>query len=112
MIELNPISMILKAHGFGNGGKLQKFADVTIATKMEPYVPFYTGGLRKSVKSSNFGSGELIYSTPYARSQFFSGRKAGTKGQAPLEGRRWDKRFEADKAKQIAKEIEAYGRTI
>lgn len=111
-VNMNPTKMILKSHGFGKGGKLQKFADVTIATKMEPYVPFYQGALRGSVKNSNFGSGILDYRTPYARAQFFNGRKAGTKPQAPLEGRRWDKRFEADKAKVVAREIEKYGRTI
>ena len=111
-VKMNPTSMILKNHGFGKNGKIQKYTDLRIVTLMEPYVPFRQGALRGSAKNSNFGSGVIEYKTPYARTQFFGGRKAGTKKQAPLEGRRWDKRFESDKAKTLAKEIERYGNTI
>ena len=79
---------------------------------MEPYVPFYQGALRGSVKNSRFGSGVLEYKTPYAKAQFYNGREAGTKDRGILEGRRWDKRFESDKASEIARDIERYGRTI
>lgn len=111
-IKLNSTKKILSDKGFGKNGKLQKFADVRIATLMEPYVPFYQGALRGSVKMSRFGSGVLEYRTPYARQQFFHGREAGSKASGTLEGRRWDIRFESDKSKVIAKEIEEYGKTI
>lgn len=110
--KMNKSSMVLKNHGLNTNGKLQKYVDLRIVTLMEPYVSFYQGALRGSAKKSNFGSGVIEYKTPYARRQFFEGRKAGTKKNAPLEGRRWDKRFESDKAKVIAKEIEKYGNTI
>jgi len=110
--KMNKSSMVLKNHGLNTNGKLQKFTDLRIVTLMEPYVPFYQGALRGTAKNSNFGSGVIEYKTPYARKQFFEGRKAGTKKRAPLEGRRWDKRFESDKAKSLAKEIERYGNTI
>jgi len=110
--DFNPTKTILKAHGFGKNGKLQKYADSEIARRMEPYVPFYQGALRGSVKNSRFGSGVLEYKTPYAKRQFYKGRMAGTKPQSHLEGRRWDKRFEADGAKKLARDIERYGNTI
>ncbi len=110
--KMLPQKQILRNHGFGKNGKLQKFADVRIVTLMEPYVPFKQGRLRGTAKSSDFGSGLIVYKTPYARRQFFEGRKAGTKSRALLEGRRWDKRFESDKSSVVAKEIERYGNTI
>ena len=110
--KMNKTSTIVKAKGLAKNGKLQKYTDLRIVTLMEPYVPFYQGTLRGSAKKSNFGSGVIEYKTPYARQQFFNGRKAGTKPQSVLEGRRWDKRFESDKAKSLAKEIEKYGNTI
>jgi len=111
-IALEKTAVILRNHGMGAGGRLQKYVDLRIVTLMEPYVPFKQGTLRGTAKTSNFGSGVIEYKTPYARKQFFEGRKAGSKKSAPLEGRRWDKRFESDKAKSLAKEIEKYGHTI
>lgn len=111
-IDFKPTRVILRSKGFGINNRLQKYVDVQVARRMEPYVPFYQGALRGSVKNSRFGSGVLEYKTPYAKAQFYKGRKAGTKAQALLEGRRWDKRFEAVGTKKLARDIERYGRTI
>jgi hypothetical protein len=41
---------------------VQKYIDISIARKADPYVPMDTGFTKKSVfVNSNFGSGELIY---------------------------------------------------
>ena len=58
---------ILKNHGFGLGGPIQKFVDSEVIRYCDPKVPFRTGTLKNSaLTASSIGQGLVVYATPYA----------------------------------------------
>lgn len=76
--------------------KTQFMFDQECARLMDKYVPFRTGMLKGSViTASNFGSGELIYNTPYARAQYYR-RPSGTDLRDGIRGSYWGHRMIAD----------------
>jgi len=73
----------------------QRFVDSEVLRLSEPYTPLLTGMLVKSgTLGTDVGSGEVAWIAPYARRQYFSPRKPGSK-TGPLRGPYW---FERGKA--------------
>lgn len=66
-IDMNPIKQILQERGLQEFGSVQKFLDKRIIEYAEPYTPRDNGILYASaLNATDFGSGEVIYNTPYA----------------------------------------------
>lgn len=81
--------------------RAQRKFSMEVARKMDPYVPFDTGVLKSSVISaSDFDRGQLVYSTPYARPQYY--RCAQGKGLKGRRGPWWGQRCVADNKDHFA----------
>lgn len=86
----------------------QKLIDSECLRYVDPYVPFRTGMLKKSgISGTVIGSGEIKYTAPYGRMQYYSNggkgiegmnASGGTKG---LRGRYWFERMKADHKDEI-----------
>lgn len=74
--------------------KAQAALDWQVISDTDPYVPFDTGNLAKSVLSSDLGSGELVYDAVYAKKQYY-GSTSKSKTHHPLATNYW---FERSKA--------------
>lgn len=86
------ISKLIKNRGLEDNGKVQKVVDSEVIRKMEPYIPFDSGEMARSVKrASEVGSGEVVVDTPYARRQNYE--NPGGKG---LRGPHYFDRMKAD----------------
>ena len=90
--QLDSISKIKSRLGVEKRGKVQKFVDTTIAKGMDKYVPFREGALKSSVMTSSFGSGILVYDTPYAKRRFYEGKEPTETGRGKLWAERYTKR--------------------
>lgn len=63
---------LLRNHGVDNKGRVQKIIDSEVLRLNDKFIPLDTGALRDSGKINTvIGSGEVIYSTPYARRQYY-----------------------------------------
>ena len=63
---------ILKRFNLEPGGKVQQVIDSDVIRLCDPYVPKENGELIKSAEySTQLGSGEVRYNTPYARKQYY-----------------------------------------
>ena len=88
-LKVNPTDRILKAHGLGEGGAVQKAIDNACIAYMSKYTPRRNGVLEKSVMIHTvIGSGQLVQATPYARFQYYG------KVMTTTDGRVWAKRGE------------------
>lgn len=93
-----PTKTLLEARGLEPKGKVQKFVDNEVLRLADPYVPSDTTTLRKSgTQSTNIGSGEVRYRTPYARKQYHENKGNG------LRGKMWFERMKADNKETILK---------
>jgi hypothetical protein len=71
-LKMKPVNQLINERGLNSGGKVQKFIDQETIRYMDPYTPRITGALIKSVtQGSKIGSGDLIYSSPYARYLYY-----------------------------------------
>ena len=69
---------ILKERNVTNYGAVQKKLDEDILTYCEPYVPKRSGALIQSGRQgTKTGSGIIVYSSPYARYQYYGKSKKG-----------------------------------
>lgn len=63
---------VLREHGLDNRGKVQQFIDSECLRLCDPKIPKDTGALIQSgIMSTNIGSGEVKWSTPYARRVYY-----------------------------------------
>lgn len=70
-INMNSIDSILKDRGLQDYGPVQKFLDKRIIEQAKPYTPKDNNILYSSaLYSTDFGSGVVIYNTPYAHYQY------------------------------------------
>jgi hypothetical protein len=81
----------------------QRFVDSEVIRLCEPYTPLLTGTLIKTgILGSEIGSGLVMWIAPYAKKQYYSGRKPGSQtGQ--LRGPFWFARMKAVSGKEIIK---------
>lgn len=86
----------------GNIEAAQKALDSTVLSDSNYFVPIKTGMLQKSaINNTRIGSGEVVWSTPYARRLYYEYQKPN--GQAnPNACARW---FEAARARFLDKWI-------
>ncbi len=76
--------------------KAQKVVDSEVLRLSDKYTPLLTGTLRKTgILGTEVGSGTVSWIAPYARFQYYRGRRPGTKVGEPLQGRYWFERMKA-----------------
>lgn len=82
----------------------QKFVDSEVLRYCEPFIPLLTGTLIKSgILGTVIGSGKVSWITPYAKRQYYRGRRPGTQQAGPLRGRYWFERMKEVRGKTIIK---------
>lgn len=82
----------------------QKIVDSEVLRRCSPLVPFRTGTLERSgTIGTVIGSGEVKYTTPYARKQYYD--TAQTRSYDSRRGGRWFERMKAANKKDIEKMI-------
>ncbi|MCM1159378.1 MAG: minor capsid protein [Bacteroidales bacterium] len=66
------VTKVMRRFNLNEGGKIQKIIDSEVLSLNDPYVPKVEGQLiRSGQQNTTVGSGEVIYSTPYARKQYY-----------------------------------------
>jgi len=88
--------------------RAQKFVDSECLRRADPYVPLRNSILKKSgIAGTVIGSGEIKYTAPYGRKQYYTNTgkgieglnaSGGTKG---LRGKFWFERMKADHKEEI-----------
>ena len=89
-----------------NFSQAQKYIDSECLRHCDPYVPFLTGTMKRSgISGTVLGSGELIYTAPYAKRQYYENAGRGKQGtaQGGLRGKMFFERMKADHKKDIMK---------
>lgn len=72
----------------------QKFVDSEVLRLCEPFIPLQTSMLIKSgILGTDVGSGRVQWIAPYARFQYYRGRRPGESETGPLRGRYWFERM-------------------
>ena len=91
-----------------NFEKAQKYIDSEVLRLSDPYVPMNTGMMKKSgISGTVLGSGEVDYTAPYARQQYYTNAGRGKEGlnasggTRGLRGRQWFERMKADHKDEI-----------
>lgn len=80
----------------------QIVVDSEVLRRSEKYTPLLTGTLIKSgILGTVLGSGTVSWITPYAKRQYYKGRRPGTQQAGPLRGRLWFERMKAVEKKEI-----------
>lgn len=72
-LDMKPTAEMIRSHGLGEGGQIQKFVDSECLRVMSPYTPMASSGmLEKSATAGTvIGSGVIEYNSPYARFQYY-----------------------------------------
>lgn len=106
-LQVSEINALIAKRGLETGGEVQKYIDSEVLRLSEKYTPKLSSVLSNSGQSNTeVGSGEVRWSTPYARYQYCGkvmiGPAPKTVTDIPLEyhggGDRKEKWFEAMKA--------------
>lgn len=105
MFDYN-METVLKNHGLNTGGAVQKYIDSEVLRLSEQFVPKDSGELISSgIRNTKLGSGEVVYSTPYARRWYY--RNTTNNGEpvkfneAPRRGSYWFERMKQQYKNQI-----------
>ena len=86
----------------GKYSNAQKFVDSEILRLSEPYTPLQTGMLVMSgTLGTDVGSGTVSWIVPYAKSQYYGGRKEGASETGKLRGRYWFERMKEVRGSEI-----------
>ena len=100
-----------------NFRQAQKYVDSETLRLSDPYVPMNTGTLKKSgISGTVLGSGEVVYTAPYARQQYYTNAGKGRQGLAKrnshnykcLRGKLWFERMKADHKDEILRGLEKF----
>lgn len=98
---------------FKDGGELQQYLDEEVYVGLEPYVPRDIGTMYNTAQPI-YGSGKIIFSTPYAFVQYegFRESKDGTiiffenySNQTGLRGAEWFDRWKEDNEQQVVERL-------
>ncbi len=74
----------------GKIAKAQKVVDSEVLRLSEKYTPLLTGTLKRTGDLGTvIGSGKVSWIAPYAKKQYYKGRKPGTSQTGSLRGRYW-----------------------
>lgn len=97
-IIMNSLDQILADRGLEPGGRVQQVIDSEVLRLCTPYVPWDNGVLNASgIAHTTIGSGEVRYSTPYARRWYYE--PAQFQG-APKRGNYWFERMKNEGGKR------------
>ena len=94
---------ILNRLGLGKSKRARQYLSRLALEAMDPYVPCDTGRLKGSAKTAN-RSAQVVYSTPYARAQYY----LPYRHRDPRRGRYWDRRMAAAQGEILARKLGAY----
>jgi hypothetical protein len=90
----------------GRLNRAQTVVDSEVLRRSEKYTPLLTGTLIKSgILGTVLGSGLVSWITPYAKRQYYKGRRPGTQQAGPLRGRFWFERMKAVEKKDIVDKV-------
>lgn len=93
---------VIRNHGLEPYGEVQRFIDSECLRLCEPKIPKDTGALIQSgIANTNIGSGEVRWSTPYARRLYYHPEYDFQ--QAPERGAYWFERMKQQYKKDILK---------
>lgn len=82
----------------------QKFIDSEVLRLSEPFTPLLTSMLIKSgTLGTDIGSGKVSWIAPYAKWQYYRGRRPGSQQAGPLRGRYWFERMKEIHGQKIIK---------
>lgn len=87
-----------------NFADAQKYIDSECLRYSDKYTPMLTGFMKRSgTLGTVLGSGELKYTAPYARRQYYTNAGRGKQGTSKggLRGKFWFERMKADHKKDI-----------
>lgn len=91
-----------------NFERAQKYVDSEVLRHSDSYVPMDTGMLKKSgISGTVLGSGEVDYTAPYAREQYYTNAGRGKEGlnasggTSGLRGKYWFERMKTDHKQEI-----------
>jgi len=91
--------------GLENSGRVQRAIDSAVIRYTDKYVPYRTGTLARSTNTATIiGSGEVKYSTPYARRLYYNPQFNFSTEVHELSGAYWFERSMADNKERILKE--------
>ena len=103
-IDMNETAILQRLKA--NSHMAQAWLDKRVVQDCEPFVPMDTGMLAASAReSSTFGSGMIVYNTPYARRLYYGETFSFSRDRHPKATHHW---FE--KAKSIF--LESWGRGV
>ncbi len=109
-VTMSPPEQIAAERGLGDHGRAQVALDSEVVRLCSPYVPVDTGTLQRSGSTAtDFGSGEVMYSTPYARRIYYTHKGAAAhsaKTQDPRAGSLWLERMKADHMNDLKSVVE------
>lgn len=96
--KCNP-DQVKKDHGLEEGGRVQQFIDTQCLQLCEPMIPKDAGALINSgITNTKIGSGEVKWSTPYARRWYYM---PANFQEAPQRGNYWFERMKSQYKEQI-----------
>ena len=88
-LKMKTTDEIVRVHGLGENGDVQKFIDAECIRYMDKYTPMITGTMIDSaITGTVIGSGLIEYANPYARFQYYG------KVMTTEDGRVWAKKDE------------------
>ena len=87
------VPQVVRVHGMDEGGRVQQFIDTQCLQLCQPMIPKDTGALINSgIQNTRIGSGEVRWSTPYARRWYYM---PASFQEAPQRGNYWFDRMKA-----------------
>lgn len=93
-VTLRPMQEILAARRLT--GEASLFLANEVGRTCDPYVPMQTGMLKSVKRITPVQTGaQLVYTMPYAKQQYYSGRTEGQSRTGALRGRMWFERAKA-----------------
>ncbi len=108
--RIKPLRELLDERGLTAHGQVQKYVDSSVLRYSAKYIPKDTGTLiRSGTIHTVIGSGNVRYSTPYAREVYFTNSGRGRNGtqNGGLRGKLWFERMKADCKDKILRGAQA-----
>lgn len=94
-----------KKFGLQTSGPVQRAIDAAVIRYTDPYVPYKTGALARSVNTNTvLGSGAIVYNTPYAARMYYNPQYHFNTEKHPQAGGYWFERAMADHKNDVLKE--------
>ncbi len=101
-LKIFSVDASTKRRQLGKGLAAQRFVDSEVLRLSDPLVPMDSGQLKSSgTRNTKIGSGEVRYSTPYARKMYYN-PQFNFQG-APNRGAKWFERMKASNKDAILK---------